>query len=163
MTCREHQFRIGTEREAELAGDVALQAHLGQCADCRRLHQEMRQLTAATSLLQPLSPSAGFGQRLRQEVRKTSQVNSAGFWEKLIGPLRAPAPALQRQHVFAGVAVLLVALVLLAVLMHPVGFSNNTPSFSVPSMVQPGGGQPVDFPSTQPNQFHGTGAPAHAP
>lgn len=169
MTCREYQFLIGTEKPAELAGAVALQTHLRQCADCAQAYSEMRQLSAATSLLQPLAPPADFTQRVRRQVRETAQVNSAGFLEKLVGPLRAPAPALQRRHVFAGLAVILVALVLLTVLIQPAGIFSSTPSFNVPSIAQPGGGQPVDFPATQPggptrsSQTNHPGAPAHAP
>lgn len=165
MSCREYQFRIGTERHADLAADAGLQTHLRECADCAQLGREMSQLSAATSLLEPLAAPADFAQRVHRGVRETTQVNSNGLLEKLFGPLRAPAPALQRQHVFAGLAVILVALVLLTVLVHPVGLSLTAPSFKAPSMAQPGGGQPVNFPARRPapDPFQRPAAPPHAP
>jgi hypothetical protein len=163
MTCREYQFQIGTGRAYELAEDRALQAHVSHCEGCSQAYLEMRQLSAATSLLQPLTPSADFAQRVHQQVRETTQVKPLGLFNKLLGPLRAPVPNLQSQHLIAGLAVILIALVLLVVLIHPVGLPNTAPTLNVPSIAQPGGGQPVDFPAGRSGRVGQPGAPAHAP
>lgn len=163
MTCREYQFEIGTQRATELADNTALKAHVDVCADCAQAYAETLQLSAATGLLQPLTPPAGLAQRIQRQVRASAPARAPGLLEKLLGPLRAPAPALQTRHVFAGVAVILVALVLLTLLIHPMGLPNAAPTINVPSLVQPGGGQPVDFPSTQPSHSSGPVSPANAP
>lgn len=163
MSCRKYQFLIGTEESTALAANAELQAHLRACPDCARLLAEMTQLSTTTRLLEALPTPAGLSARIATEVRRTEQSQSRSWWQRFLGPLRAPAPALQTRHVFAGIAVILLAFVLVAVLIHPAAPVGTTPTFSVPSIAQPGGGTPVDYrpPATMP--VRGAQPPAHAP
>lgn len=143
MTCRQYQFLIGTEEESALAANADLQAHIQSCADCAQLAEEMRALSQAMAMVPPLPAPASFADRVRSQVRETEQVRSQSLVERLLGPLRAPAPALQPRQALAAAAIIMVALVLLTMVVHPLGLRGPNPNVNVPSVTQPGGGQPV--------------------
>lgn len=163
MTCRQYQFLIGTEEESALAGNAGLQAHLQSCADCAQLAAEMQAMSQAMAAVQPLATPPSFADRVRSQVRETEQVKSLSLLERLVGPLRAPAPALQPRHAFAAGTVILVALVLLTMVVHPVGLSGSNPNLNVPSVTQPGGGRPVLYQPAADAQPVTPTAPPQAP
>lgn len=155
MTCRQYQYLIGTEEESVLAANTDLQTHLQTCADCAQFTEEMRAMSQVMAAVQPLCAPPSFADRVRAEVRETEQARSQSLLQRLVGPLRAPAPGLQPRHAYAAAAVILVALVLLTMMVHPLGMSNGDPNLNVPSMAQPGSGRPVLFqppPAGQPGQ-----------
>jgi hypothetical protein len=113
----------------------------------------MKGLAAATGSLAELSAPSGFGAAVSARVRQTEQVKQISLLERLFGPLRAPAPVLRRGHAFAGVALLLVAVMLLAMMLHPAGLGSSKANQLLPSMVEPATGQPASYPIPLPGQL----------
>lgn len=144
MTCAQYQFMLGTEEESALAANADLQAHLQTCADCAQFAEEMQAMGQVMAAVRPLPTPSGFADRVRAQVRETEQVKAPSLLARLLGPLRAPAPAVQSRHAFAAAGLIVAALVLLTAMVHPAG-TKASPYLKAPTMAQPGVGQPVVY------------------
>lgn len=163
MSCRSYRFLIATERAEALAANDRLHDHLAGCTACARLYREMQALTHATTALPPLQAPASFTQRVGQQIRGTAHARRDSLATRVLGPLRAPAPRLRPVHVMAGATVIVLALILIALVLQPLGAPSATPSLQVPSLAQPAGGQPIEYTPPRPHQRPLAPAPPDAP
>lgn len=143
MQCSKCQYQLATEDAAVIAADQALQAHLAECADCTQFAEEIRAVSRATRSLAELTTPSSFSQSVSARVAATTQRSSR--LERLIGPLRAPAPVLQTRHMLAGVAALVLFALVLALALHPMGAQPATSGLDLPTLTQPAGGVPVNY------------------
>lgn len=148
MLCRKCQYLIATEPADVVAADVAVQAHPAACADCAQFTEDMTAVSRALRCLPELQASDGFECAVRVRRGNTQQADTVSWWERLVGPLRAPAPVLQPRQIAVAACLLVLALGLLAYALQPAA-SPLLPQ-ATPGIVQPAGGQPVSYPKPVP-------------
>jgi anti-sigma factor RsiW len=110
MRCKNCRKTVMASRPAEWS--AAVEAHLRDCDECRRVAADVQRMAALLSAMGDEHAPEGLTASVMAQVRTHETVVRAPWYERAFGLLRAPAPGLSLRH---GVAVAAVALMVASV------------------------------------------------